>query len=352
MIDMVENSCVRCQELEARVAELEGLVRQLQAKLDQNSSNSSIPPSANPPHAPKPVIKKKSRRSAGGQPGHPPHLKQLLPAERVTLYVPLYPAHCQDCQAILPDQPGADDPEPTRFQVIELPPVLAEVTEYQGYAISCPCCGMINWAAIPPAIRAHSVGPRLTATLSYLTGCHGVSKRDAEEIADRVFGAPIALGTVSNLEQEVSAALATPHQEALEAVRTADIKQADETSWKRAGQLHWLWAAGAASQSVVAYVIHPKRSRVGLKALLGETISGVLGSDRWSVYNCVAADQRQLCWSHLKRDFQKIVDGGGEPARRTTGAKDGQKSVCCVACVSRRQAHAATPASDLGSSYL
>jgi transposase len=324
MIGMAEISCPRCRELEARIAELEQRLHQMEAKLGLNATNSSIPPSANPPGAPKPARKKKSRRSAGAQPGHPPHLKQLLPAERVSLFVPLVPTQCQDCQAMLPDQPADDDPEPTRFQVAELPPILAEVTEYQGYAISCACCGKINWAVIPPEVRAHSVGPRLTATLSYLTGCHGVSKRDAEEIADRVFGAPISLGTVANLEQEVSAALATPHQEALDAVRTADVKQADETSWKRAGQLHWLWAAGAASQKVVAYVIHPKRSRLGLQALLGEAITGILASDRWGVYNCVAATQRQLCWAHLKRDFQKIVDGGG-PSRHV--GRQGLKTV-------------------------
>jgi transposase len=325
MNGMAETSCSRCAELETRIGELEEIVRELQAKLGQNATNSSIPPSANPLNAPKPVVKKKSPRSPGGQPGHPPHLKHLLPPERVTLYVPLLPTHCQDCHAMLPDQPADDDPEPTRFQVIELPPVIAEVTEYQGYAISCPCCGRITWATLPPEVRAHSVGPRLTATLSYFTGCHGVSKRNVEEIADHVFGAPIALGTVANLEQEVSAALAPSHQEALEAVRSATIKQADETSWKRAGKLHWLWAAGSAHLGVVSFVIHPKRSVLGLTALLGESISGILASDRWGVYNCIPAERRQICWSHLKRDFQKIVDRGGSQKVGRQGLKTVKK---------------------------
>ena len=51
---------------------------------------------------------------------------------------------------------------------------------------------------------AHSVGPRLSATLSYFSGCHGVSKRGVEQIAETVLGVPIALGTVANLEQEVA----------------------------------------------------------------------------------------------------------------------------------------------------
>src|SRR5437763_1758913 len=82
---------------------------------------------------------------------------------------------------------------------------------------------------------------RIAGALSYFAGCHGVSKRGIEEIAAVVFDAPVALGTVANLEREMSAALAAPHQEAVAAVRAAAVKHADETSWKLRGQLCWLW---------------------------------------------------------------------------------------------------------------
>jgi transposase len=302
----------RLAEQGARIAALEEEVRQLKALLGRNASNSSIPPSVNPLGAPKPVVKKKSKRKPGGQPGHSPRLKRLLPPERVQEVIPFVPQECQHCHAALPDQAGPNDPEPTRFQVIELPKLVAEVTEYQGHARTCPGCGAVTRAVIPPALRDHSIGPRLTAALSYFTGCHGVSKRGVEEIADHLFAAPIALGTVVNLEQEVSAALAPPHAEALAAVQEAAVKHADETSWKLRGALRWLW--GAATVSVVAFVIHAKRSAAGLTALLGEPIRGIVCSDRWGVYNRVSAACRQLCWAHLKRDFQKIVDRDG-PSR-------------------------------------
>ena len=73
--------------------------------------------------------------------------------------------------------------------------------------------------------------------------------------------------------------------------------------------MHWLWAAATAT--VAVFVIHPKRSAVGLAAILGEVIQGILHSDRWGVYRQVPAERRQICWAHLKRDFQKVVDGGG-----------------------------------------
>src|SRR5437868_7455456 len=299
----------RLAEQDARIAALEEEVRQLHALLGRNASNSSTPPSANPLGAPKPVIKKKSKRSPGGQPGHPPHLKQLLPCERVNVTHALVPQECEHCHAALPAEAAPGDPAPTRFQVIELPRVVAQVAEYQGHARACPRCGRVTRAAIPREVLAHGVGPRLTATLSYFSGCHGVSKRGVEEIAAAVFDAPVALGTVANLEQEVSAALAAPHREAIEAVRAAAVKHADETSWKLSGKLCWLWAAAAAG--VVAFVIHARRSAAGLVAVLGAEIQGILCSDRWGVYNCVPAERRQVCWAHLKRDFQKIIDRDG-----------------------------------------
>jgi transposase len=312
-------ACQGCRErdariaaLERRVAELEAIVRDLTARLGTNASNSSLPPSANPLGAAKAVVKKKSKRKRGGQPGHLPHLKELLPIERVNKVVRYVPPCCERCATPLSVEPGANDPAPSRFQTIELPPIVSVVTEYQGHARTCPRCGVVTRRAIPREVMTHSVGPRLTATLSYFTGCHGVSKRGVEEIAETVFEAPIALGTVTNLEQEVSAALAAAHAEALAAVRAAQIKHADETSWKLAGKLCWLWAA--ATTTAVAFVIHAKRSARGLTALLGQEIHGILCSDRWGVYARVAAECRQLCWAHLKRDFRKIVDRGGVDA--------------------------------------
>ena len=105
--------CPGCRErdgriaaLERRVAELEDLVRAQTARLGINSSNSSVPPSANPLDAPKPVVKKPTGRKPGGQPGHAPHLKQLLPPERVKDFIPFIPSHCRKCQAANSAQSG------------------------------------------------------------------------------------------------------------------------------------------------------------------------------------------------------------------------------------------------------
>jgi transposase len=309
---MDEAACPGCQRRDQEIAALKRRPAVIEARLNTNAGNASTPPSANPLGAKPPVVKKKSKLKRGGQPGHPPHLKQLLPPDRVTRTEAIVPATGRDCGSALSPEAGPDDPEPTRFRVVELPPLAVEVLEYQAQGRRCRCCGHVTRATIPAEIRAHSIAPRLTAVLSYFSGCHGVSKRGIEEIAETVFGAPIALGTVANLEQEVSAALEPSHREALAAVRRAGVKYADETSWKVWGKLCGLWAA--ATTGVAVFVIHAKRSALGLKAILGERIDGIVHSDRWHVYLQVAEDRRQLCWAPLKRDCQKIVECGGPSA--------------------------------------
>ena len=130
-----------------------------------------------------------------------------------------------------------------------------------------------------------------------------------EEVVETVFEVPTSLGSICTLEAETSDALASPYQEAQEAVREAPVKNTDETGWSEKGQKRWLW--GAATATVAFFVIHLRRNFEGLQALLGETINGIVCSDRWSVYSKLPLELRQICWAHLKRDFQKLIDRGG-----------------------------------------
>lgn len=307
---MAQRSCPGCRKLQRRVAELEALVRDLQARLGQNASNSSLPPSANPPDAPKPVVKEPTGRKPGGQPGHPPAAPVRVPPEQLFEVVHHRPTVCRRCQHSLPEQRGPHDPVPTWHQVAELPPIAAQITEHQGHARHCPHCGTLNLASIPAAVRRHSIGPRLAAVMTYFSGARHDSKRGVAEILETVFGVPRALGTVCAVEHEASAALADAHTEATEAVRQAPAKNADETGWYQAGARRWLWAA--VTKSVALFVIHASRGSAALAALLGDTIEGIVTSDRWSAYGRLELYRRQLCWAHLLRDFQALVERGGQ----------------------------------------
>lgn len=311
--------CPRCvqwaeivAQLQAQVAHLEAEVRELRARLHLHAGNSSLPPSANPLAAPRPVTKPPTGRKPGGQPGHPGHHRVRLPPERVNQVIPHVPTCCAHCQGPLPAQGGPDDPAPIWHQVVELPEVLAVVTEHQGQARTCPRCGHVTWGVIPPEVLAHGFGPNLTATLAFLSGgCHD-SKRTVAEIAETVLGVPVSLGSVVNAEQEMAAALAGPYQEAAQAGQQAPVKNADETGWALAGTLCWLWLA--VTKRVAFFQICAGRGRAALRQLLGDRPQGVVSSDRWSAYGILGLAWRQVCWAHRKRDFQKWVDWGPETA--------------------------------------
>ncbi len=321
-IEKLELRLAKMETLEARVQELEELVRQLTARLNQNSTNSSKPPSSDPPGTPGAPPKERSGRKPGGQPGHEGHRRPRLPKERVTRIVHHLPEQCAACGNKLPqelsDPPGH---EPSWHQVTEVPPFAAEVTEHQGHACACKKCGHITHAEIPPDIRADAIGPNLAAILSFLSGrCHE-SKRTVQEVAESLFGVGISLGTISNLEREMQAALAPAYEEAKAVVIEAPSKNVDETGWYQKSGLKWLWVG--ATKIAVCFQIHAKRGRDGLEAFLGDVVKGIVNSDRWGAYARLPLKARQICWSHLKRDFQKLIDSGNAKALKlgTAGLK-------------------------------
>ena len=166
--------CPGCRELLARLAQaeakilaLEGQVRDLLDKLK--------PPQAPKPLTPQPPApaKKPTGKNPGGQPGHPPLMKVLVPPERVNKVVPYLPERCAKCAGPLSKEAGANDPEPKRHQVAELPKIAAEITEHQAHGRTCPCCGEVTWATVPAEVRAYSVGPSSRASWGCWPACTG-----------------------------------------------------------------------------------------------------------------------------------------------------------------------------------
>ena len=135
-----------------------------------------------------------------------------------------------------------------------------------------------------------------------------MSKRDVEETVECLFGVPIALGTISNLEREATAALEPSYREARHHLAEAEVKHLDETGWKEAGKKRWLWVA--ALSKVVLFPIDPKRNLNALKLLLGQ-LAGILVSDRRCVFDNGDEGCRQLCWTHAKRNWDSQIERGG-----------------------------------------
>jgi len=291
------------------VASLQQRVADLEERVNQNSGNSSQPPSADPPHAPPRPSRPASGRKAGGQPGHAGRTRLLKPVSQVQQIIDLRPTTCGQCGALL----LGDDPEPYRHQVTDLPRIEPQVNEYRRHTLTCLVCGRPTSAAYPTAMPPGDFGPRLQATAGYLSGRLGLSHRDITEALATVFHTDVALGSVSILEQAVSDALAQPVAEAQTYVQQQPTANLDETGWREQAKRAWLWVA--ATPLVAVFLVLTSRGAKGAHQLLGEAFRGIVGSDRWSAYNWLDPQRRQLCWAHLNRDFQKLVERGGESQR-------------------------------------
>jgi len=151
------------------------------------------------------------------------------------------------------------------------------------------------------------------AFIAMLTGRFRLSKREAAELCDEGLGLPICPGSVSKVEQTVSEAIAAPVEEAREHVREQSQANIDETGWKEGDKRAWLWAA--ATMFVAVFTVDLSRGSKVAKQILGDGWSGVINSDRWSAYSWISVHLRQLCWSHLMRDFKGMVDRGGGGSR-------------------------------------
>jgi transposase len=289
-----------------KIAQLEQRVNELEARLNRNSNNSSQPPSQDPPQAPKKIKREKSGRPPGGQPGHEGNHRKFVSTEKVDNFLVHRVEACPHCHSFLQESMGRRITPVERHQVWELPEFHPIVTEHRLVASWCPQCQQWVKPDLPAEVGRSAFGPRLQAWVAILTGRFRLSRRLVGELLQELCDVSVSLGSIQTLCEETSEALAAPYQEAKEAVAQADMAHLDETGWKEKGKKFWLWVA--VTRVVTVFMVSCTRSQKALKELIGESFPGIVHSDRWGVYNIVDTIQRQICWAHLKRDFQAMSE--------------------------------------------
>jgi len=303
--------CPGCRALLKRVQRLEREIAELKALLRRDSSNSNQPPSSDSPsqRAERPS-RPPSGKKPGGQPGHQAYQRAFLPAEQVTRRVRRAPRRCRRCTASLAH---AEEIEPLRHQVIEIPRIVPDVTEYVLGRRRCANCETLTTARLPIGTPRGMCGPRLMGLIALLTGACHLSRRTAMILLDDVLGVQLSLGTVSNVEGHVSNALAPAHAEALARVRQAKVKNLDATSWTQAGEPRSLWTF--ASRLVTVFVITLGATTDVVREIVG-AVRGTLVTDRGSQFGFWAMDRRQVCWAHLIRKFVAFTESPRSEVRK------------------------------------
>jgi transposase len=294
--------------LEQRLRHQQEQIDELRQRLNQDSTNSSKPPSSDPPGSKRRPPPDPSGRRRGGQPGHARAQRPLVPPEQLQQIIPLKPHRCRRCGHAL----HGDDPQPRRHQVAEIPPVTPTVIEYQLHRLTCSECQTRTCAVLPAGVPAGGFGPRLQAVLALLAGAYRLGKRPIRQLAHDLFGLSIALGSIAKLERATAAAVEQPVAAARQYVR-GQPANVDETSWRQQRHKGWLWVAVTAL--VTVFLLRRRRDASALHDLVGPKPRQVLSSDRFKTYEVLPLRRRQVCWSHLRRDFQGLIDRGGESRR-------------------------------------
>lgn len=282
----------------------------LRAQLNQNSQNSSKPPSSDGPGVEPPKKGKRGRRrKRGGQPGHvgrfaaaPEHI------DRVEQH---RPSTCGHCRADL--RKGEPTGEFISHYVYALPELRPLVTDHRCLDVQCPECGLVTAAELPDGVPTGQYDPSVQAMTGMLRGELRQSVRQTSCVMTEVLHVPMSTGMVAKTQAQVSRALAVPYEEALAHAQVSDRAYADETGWREDKKKAWLWVSVTAL--VTVFMVRVSRGSKVAKELLGEAFGGILITDRWASYNWFEAARRQLCWSHLKRDFKSFLDYGTEEKR-------------------------------------
>ena len=125
-----------------------------------------------------------------------------------------------------------------------------------------------------------------------------------------LLGLSISTGMIAKAERQAAAATSEPVAELLGSIRDAPALCVDETGWREGRTRAWLWTA--VGPAATAFLIRRSRGADALHALVGEPIGPVIVSDRFPTY--ARAPARQVCWSHLRRDMQAMIDrvAGGQ----------------------------------------
>ena len=273
----------------------------LKEQLNLNSKNSSKPPSTDQ-KSKNDVPKKKG----GAKPGHPGHFRPLFSADQVDVFVDLRGENCPSCgEAVRP----SGEP-PSIHQQVEVAPKPYIITQYNRESFYCPCCRSYGVAPLPSHIGPSAFGTRLSAFMVFLTGTCRLSRRIALSILREGLDIRAAVGTQSNIENRMAAALKPSYEEIEKQVRSsAETKHIDETGWKRWGKRAFVWIMSTASGAL--YKIQEGRGAECRDALLGTAATKRVAfiTDRLAIYRFQGP--HQYCLAHLKRDIRRFAERAG-----------------------------------------
>jgi transposase len=218
--------------------------------------------------------------------------------------VPL-PAQCPTCAGRVVETGVA-----TQYQE-ELPMTRVVVRQFDLHIGRCTGCGRRVQGRHPlqtsDAIGAAAaqLGAQVIALVVVLNKQLGLSFGKIATLLHQRYGLTVTRSALVHAVHR-TARQARPTYDALCArVRASPMVSPDETGWKVAGLLQWLWVF--ATPDTTVYRIQPGRGFEEAAAVLGADFAGVLVREGWAPYRQFTAAAHQTCLAHLLRRCRLIA---------------------------------------------
>lgn len=304
ILSLIEQQEARIEQQEAKIAQLEARIAELEARLNQNSRNSSRPPSTDGFKRPK-SPRKKGERPPGGQVGHKGQTLEMADPDQIETHTV---TTCEKCGASL------EDIEPTTVenrQVHDSPPLKIIVTEHRVEHKTCPCCRHDNHGEFPPEVKYPvQYGLNLKALMVYLCIYQLIPYDRACETFRDLFGRTISKATLVKAVAECSENLAGVEERIRELLAGAQVLHVDETGMRVNGIRQWLHVAS--TEILTWYGHHRKRGSVAMDAMrILPQFTGTMVHDFWSPYFRYPS-RHALCNAHILRELKGISENYGQ----------------------------------------
>ncbi len=239
------------------------------------------------------------------------------------------PRRCPDCGGTV-DEGVVHD----QFQT-ELPVVEPRVVQFRvGIGVCRHCGGRVQGRhprQTSDALGAahNQIGPRALAVAAQLNKVYGLSYVKVAAAFGQLFGMDVVPSTFVRGFERLAVRIKPAYGDITLAVRRAPIVYPDETGWRVAGRLGWLWVF--VSPNATLYVIRPSRGFDVIEEILGSDYAGQIGHDGWAPYDQLTAATHQTCLAHILRRCNHLLEGAMRGAARFPHAiKDAVKDALAL----------------------
>ena len=277
-------------------------ITELEARLKQNSRNSSKPSSTDG-FTKLRSLRESSGKNPGGQPGHKGSgLKLKYPSDFTEFHHPPSCSSCADADVCMATRHISH----RRYEVdIEIKP---KITEHQVLQVTCPRTNETLTATFPVGINSTvQYGVNLEALAVSLNTIGMVSLNHTHEILSDVFDIPISTATIATMVKKCANAVLKTVSDVKDAILEEPLIHFDETGIRVDGKIHW--GHIACTETLTHISIEEKRGKEGMDTIgILPNYDGTGIHDCWSSYFKYDRIRHGLCCAHLLRDLNAVTE--------------------------------------------